>query len=119
VKQIRTTEERGIQAITALESAAVSSTAAPSLQIRAAILFGQVLTDNPCRDLSTLKRAVQLLPTLNTRSITRQDQQANISEFFGLASSAASSSIESGENRYEALITAFGTRQRHDGQPPT
>ena len=96
-------DEHKERAISTLEDAATNPNSSPTVRIRAGVLVSQVLADNPRRALTTLKETVQLLPRLNSHALSRQDQQFNISEYVGLASIAASASLESGENPYEAL----------------
>lgn len=50
------------------------------------------------------KGAVNLLPTMNNRSLSREDQEIVASKFAGLVSGACSLSLQAGENASEALV---------------
>jgi hypothetical protein len=52
---------------------------------------------DPKRAYPLLRTAVKLLPMLSPRTLEETDQQYNISQFVGIASRAASASLESGE----------------------
>jgi hypothetical protein len=92
------------KAIAAFEQAATIITAYPSVRIKVARSASRFLIglDNH-RAKRLLQTAVPLLLTLSPRVLKYSDQQYNISEFTGLASIAASLSLECGENPYYAL----------------
>ena len=92
------------KAIAAFEQAATTITAYPSVRIKAARSASRFLIglDND-RALRLLQMAVPLLLTLSPRVLKYSDQQYNISEFAGLASIAASLSLECGGKPYDAL----------------
>jgi len=96
-------KEHKEQAIEALESAVQMRIAPPSVRIQAAIRVSQYLAADSRRASRSLKLAVQLLPTLNPRYLSRRDQQNNVSQFSGLASIAASAALEADENPYDVL----------------
>ena len=53
--------------------------------------------------LAIAKQAVHLLPLINNRSLSREDQQDVASRFAGLAADACSLSLQAGDDAFEAL----------------
>jgi len=53
--------------------------------------------------LAIAKQAVHLLPLINNRSLSREDQQNVVSRFAGLAADACSLSFQAGDDAFEAL----------------
>lgn len=61
------------------------------------------LPENFARINSLLRTAVELFPSLSSRTLTQQDRQYNISKFAGIPSKAASASLQCGEHPYNAV----------------
>ena len=93
-----------IRAIQTNEQASKIPTAPPSLRIKGAQSAAKLLSRTDLFKASSLLRlAVELLPSVSPRTLTRTDQQYNLSNFMGLASDAASFALEIGSTASEAL----------------
>jgi tetratricopeptide (TPR) repeat protein len=67
-----------------------SKTAAPSVRVRAAALIAEMLArPDPAQDADVLTTAVELLPLVAGRFLSRSDQQAALSGLSGLIADAA------------------------------
>lgn len=83
--------------------AAEMTSADPFTRVEAAQYAGRWFFNDLDRASQALKLAVRMLPTICPRTLTRMEQQRKLSRFFGLASLAASASLESGDMPYQAL----------------
>lgn len=91
------------KALCTFESAVDMSTAISRVRVVAAENVSRLAAEDPLRVSHPLKVALQLLPTISPRTLSRIDQQFNISDFRGAASNAAGAVLESNGAPYEAL----------------
>jgi hypothetical protein len=87
----------------ALESAIHDPAAPPSIRVRAAVILSQYPSSDARRAYRSLKVGVELLRTLNPHNLGAGDQQANLSDLFGLTSEAASAGVEAGATPIEIV----------------
>ena len=92
------------RAVGVTEKAVGVVSAPPSIRIDAAITASRLLLgyDNH-RAKDILEMAIHLLPMVSPRELMRIDQQHHISRFAGIASTAASLSLDCGDDPYNAL----------------
>ncbi|MGK8522353.1 CHAT domain-containing protein [Nocardia asteroides] len=83
------------EATAALQDAAESATAAPSIRVQAARAAAELTaTAQPDRAAKLLRLAIRLLPEVAPRALTRPDQQHAVGEYAGMASDAAALALE-------------------------
>jgi hypothetical protein len=91
------------RAISAMECAIDVVSAEPFVRAQAGFYIGLMNFDDHRRASHPLKVAVELLPFISPRTLSRADQQARLSLLVGLASLAASACLESDGTPYQAL----------------
>jgi len=104
----RTENRQDLEAALAAYFTSWSIITAPILiRLQSASMAASLLVFGPLEDLSRacllLRDAVHLLPLVTSRSLEREDQQHILGKLTGLASLAASVSLEVGESPLEAL----------------
>ena len=92
-------------AIQVKEQATNSHTASPSIRIQAAHYCSDLLIrHNHYQHAKViLRRAVELLPQVSPRQLSRSDAQFNISQFSHVTSRAVSLSLADGDDLYKTL----------------
>ena len=91
-------------AVNAYDESLGSHQSPPNIRILSAIRGANLIYTQNLKSASRmLTTAVQLLPTTSPRTLHRDDQKTQLSEFDGLASHAAALSIRAEENVFEAL----------------
>lgn len=88
-----------MEATTALSDVVDTTSAPPTMRIQAARYVAGILSMGSMIEyaLPILEKAVELLPSIAPRSLTRVDQQRRLSAFNGFASDAAALSLDFGE----------------------
>lgn len=106
------------EATEALSDVVNMTSAPPTMRICAAHYIGAILAKTGMIEyaLPLLEKAVELLPSISPRSLSRIDQQHQLSRFKGLASDAAAVALDFGEmpvNVVRLLDSGRGILQGH------
>ena len=96
--------EHRLRALAAYEECLETLSAPPTIRITAACSAALLYkSTNIQKECQLLKFAVEMLPMVSPRTLHRGEQQLRLSRLAGVATSAASASLETGGSVYEAL----------------